>query len=263
MQNENEVKTSGATTAQAPIESGELDFSKIFKTAKRSSVPLKIQMSGVSGSGKTLSSLILAGGLTKKTNDFEKILVVDTEDAASLYAEYNNLVGSFKVANLKPPYEPERGIKLIQLAEKAGVEVLIFDSLTHFWNGKGGILDINNSYGGRFQDWAKTSPRHNAFVEAIKQSNISIISTVRKKTEYAIVNDGSKNRVQKLGLANEQKDNMEYEFTLAFDIDINHLATASKDRTGLFMDRTPFKITCETGLELKAWSTGGSIAKNY
>ena len=38
-----------------------------------------------------------------------------------------------------------------------------------------------------------------------------------------------------------QRDGLDYEFTtLAFDIDIKHFAVASKDRTGLFMEKSEF-----------------------
>lgn len=240
------------------METQELDFDKIFKEAKRESIPLKVQLAGPSGAGKSMSALLMASGLTKNPRDWAKIVGIDTENSLSLYANHKNMIGNFKVAKIAAPFEPERLIKALELAEQAGFEVIIIDSLTHFWSGKGGILDINNAYGGRFQDWSKTTPRHTAMVEAIKNSKCHIISTVRKKTDYVMSTDGGKNKVQKMGLANEQKDNMEYEFTVAFDIDMNHLASTSKDRTGLFMDRTPFKVTTKAGVELLSWSNGAN-----
>src|SRR5688572_16452065 len=41
-----------------------------------------------------------------------------------------------------------------------------------------------------------------------------------------------------------------------FDIDINHIASASKDRTRLF-DGRYFKISQDTGMELLAWLESG------
>jgi hypothetical protein len=49
---------------------------------------------------------------------------------------------------------------------------------------------------------------------------------------------------------------MEYEFTVMLDIDMQHIASASKDRTGLF-DGRYFKITTETGKTLLAWLDSG------
>ena len=46
---------------------------------------------------------------------------------------------------------------------------------------------------------------------------------------------------------------MDYEFTLVLDLDIKHNAKASKDRTGLFMDKPEFVITAETGKTINKW----------
>ena len=69
-------------------------------------------------------------------------------------------------------------------------------------------------------------------------------------------NDG-KVKVEKVGLKEVQRDGFEYELTLAFEIDTRHLAKASKDRTGLYMDKPEFTISEKTGEELKAWADSG------
>jgi hypothetical protein len=51
---------------------------------------------------------------------------------------------------------------------------------------------------------------------------------------------------------------MDYEFTLVFDLDIKHFATASKDRTELFMDKPPFVITSKTGERILNWCNAGT-----
>ena len=53
-----------------------------------------------------------------------------------------------------------------------------------------------------------------------------------------------------------QRDGMEYEMTVFMDIDLSHLASASKDRTGLF-DGQVFKPNTETGRKLLAWLESG------
>ncbi len=52
---------------------------------------------------------------------------------------------------------------------------------------------------------------------------------------------------EKVGLKGVTRDGMDYEFTIVLDLDLKHKATASKDRTGLFMDKPQFIITEETG----------------
>jgi hypothetical protein len=58
---------------------------------------------------------------------------------------------------------------------------------------------------------------------------------------------------EKIGLKPVQKEGIDYEFTLALELDIHHKAKASKDRTGLFMDKDPFVITPSTGKKLADW----------
>jgi hypothetical protein len=69
--------------------------------------------------------------------------------------------------------------------------------------------------------------------------------------------------IQKVGLKPVQKEGIDYEFTLAFDMDIHHKATASKDRTGLFIDKSPFVITPQTGSTIKDWCNQASLNNNY
>jgi hypothetical protein len=57
-------------------------------------------------------------------------------------------------------------------------------------------------------------------------------------------------------MAPVQREGMEYEFTVMLDVDMNHIANASKDRTSLF-DGQFFKITTDTGVTLKQWLETG------
>jgi len=140
------------------------------------------------------------------------------------------------------------------------MEVIIIDSITHEWDGKGGCLDIQNAAGGRYQDWAKVTPRHDAFINALLQSKCHIISSVRRKQDYEITKDSNgKTKVEKAGLKEITREGFEYELTLNLNIEINHQATASKDRTGLFMDQPPFVIAPETGKKLIEWCNSGEV----
>lgn len=224
-----------------------------LQQAQRHQVKLRLGLSGASGFGKTYSALLLAYGIT---NDWSKIAIIDTENnSASLYAH----LGNFNVLSLSEPYSPERYIEAIKTCEKASMEVIIIDSITHEWNGKGGCLQIHEQLGGRFSDWAKLTPRHQAFLDAILQSNSHIITTVRKKMDYSMDKDSNgKTRVIKHGLKNITREGFSYELTVDFEL-INdmHLAKASKDRTGLFMDKPEFVINASTGKKLIAWCNEG------
>ncbi|MGO3156358.1 MAG: AAA family ATPase [Mesonia sp.] len=221
--------------------------------AQREQVKLRIGLSGPSGFGKSYSSLLLAFGLT---NDWTKIAIIDTENnSASLYAH----LGGFNVLQLNEPYSPERYIQAIKTCEDANMEVVIIDSITHEWQGKGGCLQIHEKLGGRFQDWAKVSPRHQQFIDTILQSKCHLITTTRRKVDYSLdtISNG-KTRVIKHGTKEITREGYEYELTVNFElINDKHLARASKDRTGLFMDKPEFIITKATGRKLINWCSEG------
>jgi hypothetical protein len=96
------------------------------------------------------------------------------------------------------------------------------------------------------------TPKHNELVDAMLQSKCHIIATMRSKMEYAQVEENGKKQVKKLGMSPIQRDGMEYEFTVFIDLDQQHTATATKDRTTLF-DGQYFVPTIETGRTLLAW----------
>lgn len=229
-----------------------------LKQAKRSQVKLKIGLSGASGFGKTYSALLLAYGIT---NDWSKIAIIDTENgSADLYAH----LGDFNVLPMSDPYSPERYIEAIKTCENASMEVIIIDSITHEWQGKGGCLMIHEKLGGRFQDWGKVSPRHQAFIDAILQSNCHIVTTVRSKIDYSLdTNSNGRTKVVKHGTKEITREGYEYELTVNFElINDKHLAKASKDRTGLFMDKPEFIINAATGKKLINWCNLGISLKD-
>lgn len=221
--------------------------------ATRKKVKLRLGLSAVSGGGKTYSALLLAKGLV---GDLSKVAVIDTENgSASLYAH----LGEFSTIELSAPYTPERYIEAIQACEAAEIECIIIDSITHEWDGKGGVIDISNSMtGNSFTNWAKLTPRHQAFIDAILQSPCHIITTVRRKQDYEMTKDSSgKTKVEKAGLKEVTREGFEYELTVNFNLDEKHNCTASKDRTGLFMDKPQFTISEATGKTIIEWCESG------
>ncbi|GAA4890426.1 AAA family ATPase [Flaviramulus aquimarinus] len=221
----------------------------LLKQSKKQNVKLRLGISGPSGFGKTHSALLLAYGMT---NDWNKVAVIDTENSsASLYSD----LGNFNVLDLQAPFSPERYIEAIEVCEKAGIEVIIIDSITHEWQGAGGCLQIQEKLGGRFQDWAKVTPRHQAFIDNILQSTCHIITTARRKIDYSLdVGSNGRTKVVKHGTKEITREGFEYELTVNFElINDQHLAKSSKDRTGLFMNKPEFVITSKTGERLLKW----------
>lgn len=224
-----------------------------FVKAERKRVKLKIALTGPSGAGKTFSALALASGIG------QKIAVIDTEnDSASLYSDRYQ----FDTLALDPPYTTQKYIDAIKAAQEEKYDVLIIDSISHAWAGDGGLLakkEAMDSRGGNnFANWGTITKEQEAFKAALLNADIHMICSIRSKQEYAQVGDGGKLKVQKLGLAPIQRDGMEYEFTAVLDIAMDHNASASKDRTGLF-DGQLFRIGKNTGEMLIKWLEGAKV----
>jgi hypothetical protein len=219
-----------------------------LRKSERKQARIKMALQGPSGSGKTYSALLVAFGLCQ---DWSKIAVVDTEShSADLYAH----LGAFNVLTLEAPYSPERYIEAIRVCVQQDMSVVIIDSISHEWEGSGGILDVHSSMAGNsFANWSKLTPRHNEFVQEILQSPAHIIATIRTKQDYVLSDKNGRMVPEKVGLKSVTRDGMDYEFTLVFDLDIKNRATASKDRTGLFMGKPEQRLSTQTGKVILDW----------
>lgn len=222
-----------------------------FQKAVRKRAKLRLALSGPSGSGKTYGALMIAKGLGGK------IAVIDTErGSASLYSD----LVEFDTLELNPPFTPERFIDAINAAAKAGYEVCVLDSITHEWEGAGGCLEINEQIahakfkGNTWAAWNETTPRHRSFLDAILQSPMHIVASIRSKTETV---QGDDKKVKKLGMKVVQREGIEYEFTAVLDLEHEkHYAVATKDRTQLFAE--PHVIGVGTGKRIMAWLESGA-----
>ena len=221
-------------------------------TATRKKSNIKMALQGPSGAGKTYSTLLIAFGLC---GSWENIGVIDTENGSSnLYAN----LGPFKVMSLAPPFTPEKYIQALSICVKHGLDVVIMDSISHEWEGPGGILDSHGQMAGNsFTNWSKITPRHNAFMQAIIQAPVHVICTLRTKQDYVLTEKNGKMVPEKVGLKSIQRDGTDYEFTLVFDLDIKNNATASKDRTGLFFGKPETKLSEATGKAILDWCNEG------
>lgn len=217
-----------------------------LRQAMRKRAKIRMALQAPSGGGKTHSAILLAKGLTG--GNLSKVAIVDTENgSADLYSH----LGKYNVLTLEQPFTPEKYIEAMKLCEDAGMEVIILDSVSHSWEE---LLDFHSKLAGNsFTNWAKVTPRQKAFVDAILQSKAHIIATMRTKQDYVLNQKDGKTIPEKVGLKSVQRDGLDYEFTLVFDIDIKHFATSSKDRTNLFMGKPDFIISESTGRAILNW----------
>ena len=225
----------------------------MFHKATRQKSKLRLCVSGPSGSGKTMGALMLA----QEIKGDGRIALIDTENgSASLYADRFD----FDVMNMEPPFHPVNFVDAIKAAEDSGYTVIVIDSATHEWDGAGGCLEMNEQTarskfkGNTWSAWSDTTKEHQKFINAMVHSKAHIICTARSKTETA--QEGKK--IMRLGTKLVQRDNFEYEFTVALDlVHDGHYANPIKDRTSLFNTQQLEPITAETGKMLLAWLNDG------
>lgn len=221
-----------------------------FSKALREKIWVKALLAGPSGSGKTYSALRVATGLANKCGS--RIAYIDTENGRARYyaGEFD-----FDDQQLTAPFQPEDYIAAIDEAVKAGYKVLVIDGLSNEWDY---CLDIHSKMpGNSYTNWAKITPRHDAFMEKILQSPIHIIATVRGKDEYVLEEKNGKQTPKKVGLGYKQRDAIEYNYTCTFNIaQDTHVADATKDNTHLFEGRyEPLKEA--DGEALYEWANAG------
>lgn len=220
----------------------------MFKRAERKQTKIKMAVTGPSGSGKTWGALEIASGLG------QKIAVIDTEcGSASLYSDKFE----FDVLEINPPYNVEKYIRALDLAIEAKYDVVIIDSISHAWAGEGGLLSVKESLDARpksnsFTNWGQITKMHEKFKAKLISAPIHIICTIRSKQGYVLTEKDGKQVPQKVGLDLIQREGIEYEFAIVFDIAMNHEVDISKDRTSLFANRF-FKLNKAVGEEIKAW----------
>ena len=220
-----------------------------LRQSQRKQAKIKLAIEGCSGSGKTYSSLLLASGMTS----WNKIAIIDSENgSADLYAH----LGNYNVLTLQAPFTPEKYIQAIEVCEKAGMEVIIIDSISHCWEY---LLEYHSSLqGNSFTNWGKITPRQNNFIQKILTTNAHIISTMRTKQDYILAEKNGKMVPEKVGLKAVMRDGVDYEFTIVFDIDIKHYATVAKDRTGMFSGKPEFQLSPDIGKRILQWCNSGA-----
>lgn len=227
-----------------------------IKKAVKHDAKLRMSIAGPSGAGKTWTALTLAEELA----DGKPVLVVDTErGSASKYADIFN----FDVIELES-FSPTFYIEAIKLAEANGYSVLILDSLSHAWNGIGGLLELVDSiakrkYGGNsFAAWKDATPLQNQLIDAITRANVHVIATMRSKQEYALEKDErtGKTSPKKVGMAAIQRDGMEYEFDVAVDMDVDNAMIVQKSRCPQLSGQVIAKPGADVARVLKSWLSG-------
>jgi len=214
-------------------------------------------IAGPSGSGKTYTALAVATHLVPGG----RIAVIDTEHGSA--AKYADLF-SFDVANAAPPYHPDGLVKLVNAAVAAGYDIIIVDSVSHYWSGSGGILDIKEDIERKmrnpnsFAAWKDVTPLHQRMVDTLVGVNAHVIVTMRSKQDYVLVERNGRMVPQKVGMAPVQRDGFEYEFDVMMDMDIENVGRVQKTRCPALTGGAFTKPGADIAGILREWLTGAA-----
>jgi hypothetical protein len=202
-----------------------------FTPATRETAKARIGLQGPAGSGKTKSALRIAEGLAQDG----AIGVVDTERGSALkYALVPGKpeLGGHAFGHMPmDTHDPRYLVQAVRAAEAADLAVLIVDSWSHFWSGRGGLLEIvetagsKSGSGGTFGGWRTGNPIEQEMLDALLNFRGHLIVTMRTKGDYVI--EGKK--VTKVGVKAVQRESAEYELDVVMDM-VEGTATVTKTR---------------------------------
>lgn len=235
-----------------------------IRKAERAGARLVLGIGGISGSGKTYSALQVAWGLAN--GDASKVGLLDTENRrGSLYADIlkrkDGTIDQFLIGDLDAPFSPQRYIDAILEFQKAGVEVLVIDSVSHEWNGLGGVLDIADSFEKSIHGWKSAKPQHKRFVNTLLQSDMHIIVCVRasNKTDWK-----DPKNPKSLGLMPVQQEEFMFEMTASLMMwnggKSREVVKCPEDLVPIFGKAGDFAdgyLSAKHGLQLRKWVDGG------
>ncbi|MFE4547569.1 AAA family ATPase [Streptomyces sp. NPDC056785] len=203
-----------------------------FAPATRETAKARIGIQGPGGAGKTKTALRMAEALAQGG----LIGLVDTERRSALkYAPVPGRpdIEAHEFEHLPMAFcSPENLIAAVNAAIEARVAVLIIDSWSAFWAGKGGLLarvdeesKKAGNYGGKFTAWGPVNELEQEMLDALLNFPGHVIVTMRTKNDYAM--EGK--NVTKVGVKTIQREGAEYEVDVVIDM-IAGTGTVTKTR---------------------------------
>ena len=205
-----------------------------FVKATKKKAKLRLALEAPAGYGKTYTALTVARELAGPGG---RIAYLDTEAGSA--AKYAHLF-DFDQALAEPPFDPRNVVAGIEAAVAGGYDVFVVDSLSHFWEGKGGLLDIVDGIarakyrGDSHRAWKDGGDIEQELKDAILRSPIHVIAAMRTKTDYVREeyehNGSTKTRIRKAGTKTVQREGLDYEFDLVGRFDVPAVLTVVKTR---------------------------------
>lgn len=186
------------------------DFNFELKPAVKEAVPPLIGLWGTSGCGKTYSALLLARGIVGPEG---KIAVIDTENGRAKF--YADVSAPWLHLDLEPPFTPDKYSAAFKYCEEQGMDIIIVDSMSHVWEGQGGVLDKAEEVGGvGLRKWNVAKMPYKRMMNNLIRSRLPVIFCLRAKEVVKQVGAGKNARIEKGGFTPIAEKNFVYEMTV-------------------------------------------------
>lgn len=223
-----------------------------FVKATKKAAKARIALDGISGSGKTYTALTIASALG------QRIAVIDTEHrSASKYAG----IFSFDTLPLDT-YDPRVLIGALAAAGDAGYEVVIVDSLSHFWMGTGGMLEAvdqaaKRAGGHGMSGWKEMRPVERQMIESMLAYPGHVIATMRVKNDWVEGEVRGRKAMVKVGTKAEQREGLEYEFDIVGTLSGDNELIVAKSRCPQLAGAVIAKPGLDLGHTIREWLEEG------
>jgi len=230
-----------------------------FAPAVKCSTQLKAMIFGPTGSGKTYGALTLARGLVGPTG---RIALINTEPRGTQWQIGKH---QFDEKNLDRDkgFTPDMLTSLILDAEAAGYGAVVVDSITDFYEGPGGLLEIKQKLDKEnsrmaFANWQTITKLCNKINETVIYGcGLHVIYTAFAREK--LKQDAATREIIHLGIRPRVREHLYEKLDVAILLDEAHNATFDKNRIGAPEFDGP--ITVEKAAKLREYLTGETVQK--
>lgn len=224
----------------------------------RDAAKLRMLLHGNPGTGKTWTSLMLGSRLGSR------VAVIDTENDASLkYADSFD----FDTLSISGTFQPRQIIAAIQAAAER-YDVIIIDSLSPFWSGPGGFVELADTEAQRLrgagagglpaweaaaQSWRAIEPLYNAVMDTIFDCPMHVLMTLRARAGFEKTEMSDHIQTRRVRRAPWSRDGLVYDVDIEGVMEADHTLIMQKSRCSALHDRSFARPGADVAEILRGW----------